>query len=493
MLSLFVGTESFNWTNTDFLNLASFCRNYGIDQVILKVYEITQGEWYQQLGGPKAIVQLLQNQGLLVLPYGYFYGNNPRTEGTEIRGLLDQFERFCIDIEGEFDGQPQKMKALLDVVGAFSGQLYVSTWANPITHNYIDVLALLEPLVTAWMPQAYDDTLVKEMYAQWPGSAKPIEPTFHIVNTPYVDAKSFNNFSLWEYQLAQQYIGLLQSYVRVEKGLPVATYPTNNAGMVINTCQVSQFQPGHSEFECGAFSVVIAAKSSPPDQSNPQLESDLIWWAEQEYAKTAGSNDPSNTAGASIADIHTMIKDTQTTVTPLNYWDTDISPTTTQDHDIQTIKAALQHGYPVIATVSEASIIDLDLGKNPYWWGPTGNHIIVWVGIAPDGNLLACDPANVIEGDGNLQTPKQVQTWPRRYSIQSVDDQWATIVRPPWLPSIPSGDPLSWPAYVPSPTPQPTPQPQPVPINQAVTVMYDQTSNQLIFSSNNSVVYRFNL
>jgi hypothetical protein len=459
---------------------------------------VTQGEWYQSLGGPKSVVQWLQNQGIDVLTYGYYYGNDPKTEGTEIKGLLGQFGKHCIDVEAEFDNNSAKMQSLIDAIGTLSNneQLYVSTWANPVTHGWMDNLKLLDPITSVWMPQCYDDSLTKEMYAQWPTTMKSIQPTFHVQNTGYINAKSYvqPGFSVWEYQLGVSNPGLLQQFILTSKGLNVSSYPTNDKGMVINACQVTQFQPQHSEFECGAFSVVIAAKSSPPDVANPQNPADLIWWAEQEYAKTAGDNGPANTAGASIDNVHTMLKDTQSTVTPLNYWDMDISTTSQQAHDIASIKAALRHGYCVIATVSEQSVIDMDLGKNPYWWGPSGTHIIVWVGIAPDGNLLACDPANVVQGDGNLQTPKQVQAWPRKYDIRPIDNQWATIVRQPWLPPIPSGDPLTWPAYVAPTPPAPVPTPTPVPASVAVSVMYDESAKQIIFvGPNNKALLRIDV
>ena len=41
-------------------------------------------------------------------------------------------------------------------------------------------------------------------------------------------------------------------------------------------------------------------------------------------------------------------------------------PASDQATDINTIKAALLRGYPVIATVTEQSVFDLDLGTNPY-------------------------------------------------------------------------------------------------------------------------------
>lgn len=495
MIALFTGVETFSWQISDFDNLISFCKAHKVDQIVLKIYEITQGEWYGNVGGAEAVYTKLKAAGLDVLPYGFFYGNDIATEAHQIVQYVNMFGQFCVDMESDFDGNTAKVQALADAIkGKFTGKLFVSTWANPITHNWVKNIELLDPIMQggAWMPQAYDDALVKDMYAQFPKVQSPIYPTFHVVNTPYQDASPYTNFSLWEYQDARSSTASLDAYVNQNKGLTVSTYPVNAKRMVGEYLQVSQFQPAHSEFECGAFAVALNMRSTNAGTPNGYDVGNLIKWAEAEYAAVTGSNGPSNTSGVSIPDMWRMIKDTQSDPNPashLNWWDiTSINSGSAQDHDIAEIKAALEHGYPVIATVSEQSVFDLDLGRNPYWWGPSGNHIITYVGIAGDGNLLAVDPANVIEGDGNLQTPKQVQPWPRRYDIKRLANQWCTIVRHNWLPPIQSGDPLSWPAYQP-----PAPPPPPPPTNENVAIVYDPGSKQLMFTANNQVIYRIQL
>jgi hypothetical protein len=243
----------------------------------------------------------------------------------------------------------------------------------------------------------------------------------------------------------------LQEIMTRTKGEIFMSYPTNNQGMIANYLPVSEFQPGHTEFACGAFATASNAWATPYNQPARTDAQNLINWAEAEYAKTAGDNGPTNTNGASIPDMHTYFTDTQqggVIPNPLHSWDTAISNTSDQTTDINTIKAALLRGYPVIATITEQSVFDLDLGANPYWWGPGGNHILTWVGISSDGNLLAVDNANVIQGDGNLQTPKTPQPQPRRYDITRIANQWASIIQLPWLPPIISGDPLSWPGEI---------------------------------------------
>lgn len=453
-LGLFIGVESFSWQLTDFDKYIAFARANGVNQAVVKIYEITQGEWYSGLGGADVVIKHLQAAGLDVLPYGFFYGTDAVTEANMTLKYLQAYGKFCMNLESSLDGNSSIAQSFANLLKNHPGDLYISTWANPETHQWTQNITALDNIVQVWMPEAYDDTLLKEMYSQFPKVIGKIQPTFHVFQTSPILARPYPFMTLWEYQDALKYPNLLEQYSQQAQGYTMATYPTNSRGMVQNMEGVTEFQPNHSEFECGAFSVALNAFATNYNQPGRTDTGNLINWAEAEYAKTAGDNSPSNTAGASIDDMHTYLLDTQKGGVPnaLHFWDTTISGSSTQSHDIETIKQALAHGYPVIATVTESSVFDLDLGKNPYWWGPTGNHILTWVGVAPDGNLLAFDEANVIQGDGNLQTPKSLQPQPRRYDISRIANLWATIVKQPWLPAIPNNDPLSWPAYQPTPT-----------------------------------------
>jgi hypothetical protein len=102
-----------------------------------------------------------------------------------------------------------------------------------------------------------------------------------------------------------------------------------------------------------------------------------------------------------------------------------------------------------VATVLETSVFDLDLNGNPYVpnWTPTGNHVFTYTGVASDGNLLVHDTAAIQGGIFGKVAPQ-----PRRYRASSIENHWASIVQLPWLPAIPSGDPLSWPPVQAQPT-----------------------------------------
>ncbi|HET7638283.1 MAG TPA: hypothetical protein VFK47_06020, partial [Ktedonobacteraceae bacterium] len=79
-LGLFIGVESFSWQLTDFDKYIAFARANGVNQAVVKIYEITQGEWYSGLGGADVVIKHLQAAGLDVLPYGFFYGTDAVTE-----------------------------------------------------------------------------------------------------------------------------------------------------------------------------------------------------------------------------------------------------------------------------------------------------------------------------------------------------------------------------------------------------------------------------
>jgi N-acetyl-anhydromuramyl-L-alanine amidase AmpD len=218
----------------------------------------------------------------------------------------------------------------------------------------------------------------------------------------------------------------------------------NSKGEVADFVDVSQMEPNESEMACGYFAAGECKFAGPPGKGPTGTPEQLDQWADAQGGL--------NTEGVSIEDMHNLFK-----AAGLHYWDTDIAPGTQQSHDIATIKAALQHGYPVVGTVAETSVFDMDLNGNPYApnWTPTGNHVFTYTGIAPDGNLLVHDTAAITGGIFG-----KVSRQPRRYRASSIENHWASIVQLPWLPPIPNGDPLSWQPVggnVPTPAPQPAP------------------------------------
>ena len=195
--------------------------------------------------------------------------------------------------------------------------------------------------------------------------------------------------------------------------------------VAFNATPVSEFQPGFTEFGCGPFSVAVASAGVPAGNTSSQIANSS--WAYGEYAKVNGDAGPGNSMGSSIPNMETFLADAK-----LDYL--EFTPS------YNAIVSWLQRGYPVIVTVTEAGVYDKDLGGNPYWWGAAGSHVLCIVGLDTNGDYLFFDTANVIMGDGNLQTPKTPRPWPRRYvASQIVYTGYAAAVRLPWMEPIPGG------------------------------------------------------
>lgn len=227
MVQLFVGVESFNWSLSDFDKLTAFCKQHRVDGIFLKIYEIGTGEWYGKLGGSQAVIDRIKGEGVDCVGYGFFYGNDQVDEGAAITKFLKRDNRFCIDVEDGFDGRLDKMEGLFKNVVVPSGStLYVSTWADPIQHNYLPNLQFLDNFNVIWMPQIYDDFLLSTFFSQWVHSQHPVQPTFHILNSTAIGSKSFPTFSLWEYQFALQRPDILDLYVAIAKGEHKMVVPT---------------------------------------------------------------------------------------------------------------------------------------------------------------------------------------------------------------------------------------------------------------------------
>lgn len=225
-----------------------------------------------------------------------------------------------------------------------------------------------------------------------------------------------------------------------------------NRGMVVDLAPTSQFYAGETEFACGFYTAALARYAGRPGYGPMGTPAQVRAWAEQHYIAVYGSDAANQTGGVSIDQMHAMYHDAGN-----HYWDiVAINPNSQRADDIRRIKAALMAGYPVDATVMENSVRDLtgDIpAGSPYEWNPSGTHVITWVGVAPDGNLLAADPANVV---GPLQGVNHTRSWPRKYDISTINNTWASVIQlvgpdaaAPWMRAFPqqgNGDPLGWPA-----------------------------------------------
>jgi len=207
--------------------------------------------------------------------------------------------------------------------------------------------------------------------------------------------------------------------------------PLSSSGEIADFQDVDQFQPGRSEFACGFFGVAIVKAMNQVGQPPVQSAAQMIAEAEAWYAQYNGNNSAANEAGMSLPQLYDLLGQTG-----LHYQ--EIAP------DVETIRAWIAAGYPVIIAGAETGMIDLGLGGVvPYPWHPAGSHIIVVTGMARDGNFLVRDPANCT----SLTDPHSLRPGPRTYDASKLQLVSATAVVPPWRSTPPQGsDPHAIPA-----------------------------------------------
>lgn len=155
------------------------------------------------------------------------------------------------------------------------------------------------------------------------------------------------------------------------------------ANEVCDVWDISQFLPGRSAYECVAYAAALLKYAGKPGQgpigSTLQTSNLAQWW----YGHLEGSIDASNKNGMSLMALHLMLGGMGLE------W-------TMPADSLEGIKHALATGQPCIVCGAETGMVDMALGDRvPYNWTPTGNHAIVVTGVAPDGNLLVHDTANV--------------------------------------------------------------------------------------------------
>src|SRR6266568_2015972 len=169
---LFTGVETYKWKLVDFQEACNFAKAHRIDGLIVKIYEVTQGEWNTTNGGPtpQQISDLVVSNRLLFYPYGFFYGTLYTTEVAAVAKYAKQFGVFILNLEGDFDSN-NKIDHFVNMLTmpSFVGNIWVSTWANPVDHGWISNITKLDDVVTVWQPEEYNDDLIQktEMPSLW--------------------------------------------------------------------------------------------------------------------------------------------------------------------------------------------------------------------------------------------------------------------------------------------------------------------------------------
>lgn len=217
MTYLFTGVETYTWGWSDFDRLITFCKAHKIDGVELKVYEITQGEWYQSLGGASKVVMYLINKDVSVLPYGYFYGATSQ-EIDYSKQALKRWGRFAMNCEDAWQNDTSRANAFANALDKHTGTLYLSTFADPLTTGWIQNIPILDRIVDVWQPEEYGDNLIDLRLQEFPPVRGRVIPTYSLnppvtVNRMLIDRE----VSIWEYADALTYPSLLDAMIAHEQ------------------------------------------------------------------------------------------------------------------------------------------------------------------------------------------------------------------------------------------------------------------------------------
>jgi hypothetical protein len=204
--------------------------------------------------------------------------------------------------------------------------------------------------------------------------------------------------------------------------------------VVANYLDVDQFEPGETTMACGPFAVALAKNGVKVAQSLTATPEQIDQYADQLYTKYVGPNTSADQMGIGMQQLFEMLQDAGLHYQVVGSTEINFHP----EHMIYDYAVAwLKLGYPLIVSVAESSVYDLDLGGSPYSWDTKGYyHIISIVGLANDGNYLCHDTAS-IDKNG-------VRKGPRRYDRNKMQFTSITAVVLPWLPRpAPGYDPLA--------------------------------------------------
>ncbi|SRR6266581_517272 len=221
---LFTGVETYKWKLVDFQEACNFAKAHRIDGLIVKIYEVTQGEWNTTNGGPtpQQISDLVVSNRLLFYPYGFFYGTLYTTEVAAVAKYAKQFGVFILNLEGDFDSN-NKIDHFVNMLTmpSFVGNIWVSTWANPVDHGWISNITKLDDVVTVWQPEEYNDDLIQRRLAQFPTVKGNIYPTYSVGDESLSLIAKTEMPSLWEYQTARSNPIWVDKFVTLIKGKEV--------------------------------------------------------------------------------------------------------------------------------------------------------------------------------------------------------------------------------------------------------------------------------
>lgn len=215
---LFLGTSTASWSIAQFQQAAQFAKAHGIDALVVKIADGGY-RWYGGLSGYQSIKKAIQAEGVGVIPYTYSYGNKYNALDSEIDILISYMQDSGVvvaDMEVEWNEQIGWASHLCSRMQSQSGVFLVSTWADPSLQNWSSVLQALNPCVSAYMPQQYNNYL-GSFWRDFGGVC--LQPTLDMTqdfgpNDPVALAAAASQqgcsaISIWYYETAVANPGLL--------------------------------------------------------------------------------------------------------------------------------------------------------------------------------------------------------------------------------------------------------------------------------------------
>lgn len=186
----------------------------GFDTICVKRAEGIY-KWYRtpaQLRIEKAAVEAV---GVKYRAFHYIYG--PAFGNDQIiteAAILKEIGSVCgisiADMEVQWNGKVAAANALAKLMANRPAPFIVSTWADPVQQNWVDVIKCLDPVVDAWGPQQYTAWLSGQEQFQWTAEKDRIMPEIDITsvftNSPLAvlkDAIARGHRSIWIWEYLQ--------------------------------------------------------------------------------------------------------------------------------------------------------------------------------------------------------------------------------------------------------------------------------------------------
>lgn len=213
---LYIGTEAYSWSVTDFAKAARNARAMGFDTISPKRLDGTI-KWYYTKDHLLLERNAVLSEGVGYLPFAYSYAPRFNTVGAEVAAWQEIASvndgLVVVDVEAEWNGQTGYANQLVDALQGFSGDIIATTWGDPKEQSWMDVLSILNPVISAWSPQQYTDWLIAQEQAEWAAELTKLFPSLDMTGEfggathPIENAKAaYNNahptIFVWEYAAA---------------------------------------------------------------------------------------------------------------------------------------------------------------------------------------------------------------------------------------------------------------------------------------------------